>query len=125
MVEQVRWADAWLRGHRPRSGDGEAAWRSYALYLQDRVRSSRDAAREAEQRADAADARARASEPRLLALRERGDEFHEMLQREETALRHERRTIGEVERLLSQDDAPGAIDLLAARRRLLASDRNK
>lgn len=108
-----------IPGHRPRSGDGENAWRAFAVRLQDRLSHERIARGEAERRAEAAERRADAAERRLVALRERGDEFHELLQREETALRRERRALVDLEDLLVSGDAAGALAMLHDRRRKL------
>ncbi|MCK6218810.1 hypothetical protein KZX37_10910 [Microbacterium sp. EYE_5] len=56
------------------------------------------------------------AEERQLALRARGDDFLRMLQREENALRHERRDIAAVEELLDAGDVAGAVLALSARR---------
>lgn len=116
----MRTSDAWLDGIRPRRGDGENPWRAYALTLQDRLSAARAQAGEATTRADVAEARARRAERSVVALRERGDDFHRLLQLEESAVRHERRTLAEVERLLTDGDLPGVHELLAVRRRNLA-----
>lgn len=114
-----RTADDWLDGIRPRRGDGESPWRAYALRVQDRLRASRAQAGEATARADAAEVRARRAERSVVALRERGDDFHRLLQLEESAARRERRALAEVERMLTEGDTPGVLELLAARRRNL------
>lgn len=109
-----------IPGHRPRTGDGENAWRAFAVRVQDRLSHERTARGEAERRAEAAEAaerRADAAERRLVALRERGDEFHELLQREEIALRRERRALVDLEDLLVSGDAAGALAMLHDRRR--------
>lgn len=115
-----RGADDWLEGVRPRRGDGENPWRAYALDLQDRLRAAKVRAGEATARAAAAEKLARRAERSVVSLRQRGDDFHRLLQLEESAVRHERRALAEVERLLAGGDVPGALKLLAARRQNLA-----
>lgn len=108
-----------MRGHRPSTGDGETAWRVFALSLQARIKEARVTRAEALKRAVTAERRANKAEARVPALRARGDDFHELLQREETALRHERRVLAEVERLLVAGDPAGALELIVERRRKL------
>lgn len=115
----MRKADDWLDGIRPRRGDGENPWRAFALDVQRRLREARSMAHEANVRARDAEQAARSARARLVALRERGDEFHRLLQLAESAVRHERRALADVERLLEQGDVSAVLELLAARRRTL------
>ena len=115
----MRTSDDWLDGIRPRRGDGENPWRTFALDVQRRLREARSLAHEANVRARDAEQAARSARARVVALRERGGDFHRLLQLAESAVRQERRALADVERLLEQGDVPAVLELLAARRRTL------